>query len=125
MSSFFDSGFVPSDSILKFKADVLARQREKSSSSAPTTSASTVDDASLRPLLDLWDLHQGDIPAIFAALGDNPGKALKYPPKDGHDFASRVRVIFTISHSPLDGDFHGRVCWKTCSTWAATTHTLT
>ena len=43
----------------------------------PTAST---DDADLAPLIELYNTHAGNINAIFAELGDDPGKALKYPP---------------------------------------------
>ncbi len=47
------------------------------------------DDATAAPLVELYEQHSGDLVAIFAALGDNPGKAIKYPPSDAREFASK------------------------------------
>jgi len=38
---------------------------------------------------DLYVKHGGDLVAIFAVLGEDPGKALKYPPKDAAEFAAK------------------------------------
>ncbi len=51
----------------------------------------TTEAADLAPLVALYETHAGDIAAIFAELGDDPGKALKYPPKDANEFATKVR----------------------------------
>jgi len=48
------------------------------------------DDPSLAPLKALYSTHGGDLTAIFAELGDDPGKAIKYPPKDADEFATKV-----------------------------------
>lgn len=48
------------------------------------------DDPSLAPLKALYATHGGDLVAIFAELGDDPGKAIKYPPKDADEFATKV-----------------------------------
>ena len=47
------------------------------------------DEAALQPMLQLWDRHHGDVRAIFSELAESPRKALKYPPKDRADFASK------------------------------------
>jgi hypothetical protein len=44
------------------------------------------------PLVTLYASHGGNLEAIFAELGDDPGKALKYPPKDAAEFAKKVRT---------------------------------
>ncbi|CAN0352123.1 unnamed protein product [Pylaiella littoralis] len=41
----------------------------------------------LEPYQRLFQHHEGDLRAIFNALGENPGKALKYPPKNAVEFA--------------------------------------
>jgi hypothetical protein len=87
-----DITFVPSESILQFKADILARSRK---SPVSATVLVAPDDAMLAPLLDLYMKHGGDLVAIFGELGDNPGKALKYPPADAQEFA--VKVIGTAA----------------------------
>ena len=40
-------------------------------------------------LAKLYDDMEGDVEQIFGALGENPGKAIKYPPKDGLEFAEK------------------------------------
>jgi hypothetical protein len=88
MSSFNDV-FVPSESILKFKADSLARSREAGAAAAPASVVVGEDTAALEPLIELYGKHAGDLTAIFAELGDHPGKALKYPPADANEFATK------------------------------------
>ena len=44
----------------------------------------------LAGLSKLYDDMEGDVEQIFGALGENPGKAIKYPPKDGDEFAQKV-----------------------------------
>ena len=39
--------------------------------------------------MELYNRFGGDLRAIFDHLGENPGKALKYPPKDAADFAAK------------------------------------
>jgi len=87
--AFFDTRVMPSESILQFKAQALARSRTEKTPGmlAPKVVA---DDASKAPLLELYAKHNGDITAMFAELGDHPGKALKYPPEDADDFATKV-----------------------------------
>ena len=36
-----------------------------------------------------YNSHEGDLDAIFKALGDDPGKAKKYPPADATVFARK------------------------------------
>jgi hypothetical protein len=102
-----DVGFVPSESILQFKAASLERSRaahQRHKSPAPGRRLPSVDEFGLFKVLppevdgkehdtlkDLYDKHAGNLIEIFAELGDNPGKALKYPPKDRDDFAKKVR----------------------------------
>jgi hypothetical protein len=38
---------------------------------------------------DLYAAHGGNLVAVFEVLGENPGKALKYPPRDAMDFATK------------------------------------
>eukprot|EP00620_Florenciella_sp_RCC1587_P012483 CAMPEP_0182556486 /NCGR_PEP_ID=MMETSP1324-20130603/737_1 /TAXON_ID=236786 /ORGANISM="Florenciella sp., Strain RCC1587" /LENGTH=103 /DNA_ID=CAMNT_0024768387 /DNA_START=38 /DNA_END=349 /DNA_ORIENTATION=+ len=46
-------------------------------------------DAALGGLIEIWNNHGGDIEAIYAELGENPGKAIKYPPSGAEDFAQK------------------------------------
>jgi len=86
----YDGHFVPSESILMFKAQTLARARAQGGLlNGPSLAAvrCSRDDPSLAPIIQLYEKHEGDIEKIFAELGDNPGKALKYPPSDANEFA--------------------------------------
>jgi hypothetical protein len=86
-------GFVPSESILMFKAQALSRSRASvGKRGAPLLAATKVspDDESLAPIIALYEKHEGDIEKIFLELGDHPGKALKYPPSDAKEFAVKV-----------------------------------
>lgn len=47
-------------------------------------------EAETAPLVALYESHGGNLEAIFTELGDDPGKALKYPPKDAAEFAKKV-----------------------------------
>jgi hypothetical protein len=46
-------------------------------------------DAMTQGFADLYTQHSGNLEAIFEVLGENPGKALKYPPSDAIDFATK------------------------------------
>lgn len=87
--AFFDTRVMPSESILQYKANALAKSRTEKTQGmlAPKVNP---DDATKAPLLELYEKHNGDIKAIFAALGDHPGKALKYPPESADEFATKV-----------------------------------
>jgi len=47
------------------------------------------DTDTTKPLVELYEKHVGDLEKIFKELGDNPGKALKYPPNDAKEFARK------------------------------------
>ena len=69
-----------------------ARMASTAAVASPATAdarTATSDDATAAPLVELYEQHSGDLVAIFAALGDNPGKAIKYPPSDAREFASK------------------------------------
>lgn len=44
----------------------------------------------LAPLEELYERHKGNLRNIFAELGDDPGKAMKYPPRDAQEFARKA-----------------------------------
>jgi len=46
-------------------------------------------DAMTQGFADLYTQHGGNLEAIFEVLGENPNKALKYPPSDAIDFATK------------------------------------
>lgn len=46
-------------------------------------------DAMTQGFADLYTQHGGNLAAIFEVLGENPNKALKYPPSDAIDFATK------------------------------------
>ena len=46
-------------------------------------------DGMLAGLKQLYDDCEGDVEAVFQCLGEDPGKALKYPPSSSTDFVSR------------------------------------
>ncbi|CAM9951602.1 unnamed protein product [Ectocarpus fasciculatus] len=41
----------------------------------------------LEPYERLFRQHKGDLRAMFDELGEDPGKALKYPPSNAEEFA--------------------------------------
>ncbi|CAM9115474.1 unnamed protein product [Ectocarpus sp. 13 AM-2016] len=41
----------------------------------------------LEPYERLFRQHKGDLRAMFDKLGEDPGKALKYPPSNAEEFA--------------------------------------
>lgn len=43
----------------------------------------------LEHLEDMYARHGGNLRDIFDDLGENPGKALKYPPRDAREFATK------------------------------------
>ena len=47
------------------------------------------DEKTVFNLEDLYDKHHGDIQAIFDELGESARKALKHPPKDATEFATK------------------------------------
>ena len=47
------------------------------------------DEKTVFNLEDLYTKYNGDIQAIFDELGESARKALKYPPKDAAEFASK------------------------------------
>jgi hypothetical protein len=99
-----DEHFVPGESILMFKAQTLARSRANTGKrNAPSIAAVRIsqDDPSLAPIIELYEKHAGDIVNIFAELGDNPGKAIKYPPKDAKEFAVKVRCPCPLFNAAL------------------------
>mmetsp|Transcript_2399 Transcript_2399/g.5220 ORF Transcript_2399/g.5220 Transcript_2399/m.5220 type:complete len:107 (+) Transcript_2399:58-378(+) len=53
------------------------------------TVADEGEEAVLKAYIDLYNKFGGDIDRIFDELGENPGKAKKYPPKSAEDFATR------------------------------------
>lgn len=79
---------MPSESILHFKANAMKKSRTEKHAGmlAPKVN---VDDESKAPLLELYEKHNGKLEPIFAELGDHPGKALKYPPEDADEFATK------------------------------------
>ena len=100
-------GFVPSESILMFKASVLARSRAAQATNkkkdedglrasvdefglAKIAAPAPTDEESGAPLVELYVKHSGDLDLIFKDLGDHPGKAKKYPPADAEEFARKV-----------------------------------
>ena len=68
-----------------------AKQRATFTDSKDVASAASKPAASTNPMLagleQLYNAHSGDLSAIFAALGEDPSKAKKYPPPN----ASTVR----------------------------------
>jgi len=83
------AGFIPSESILGLKSRTLRHQTTPMRGRPPKTEALDID---ISPLVDLYTKHQGDLGAIFAELGEDPGKAKKYPPTDANDFAAKYVV---------------------------------
>jgi hypothetical protein len=70
--------------------------------SKPKVAAAVGMDPMVKGFADLYTQHNGDIEAIFAVLGENPGKALKYPPADAHTFATKYingGYTYAASHS--------------------------
>mmetsp|Transcript_25369 Transcript_25369/g.30064 ORF Transcript_25369/g.30064 Transcript_25369/m.30064 type:complete len:524 (-) Transcript_25369:201-1772(-) len=57
--------------------------------SKPKLAAAVGIDPMVKGFEDLYTQHKGDIKAIFEVLGENPGKALKYPPADASTFAKK------------------------------------
>mmetsp|Transcript_48703 Transcript_48703/g.62512 ORF Transcript_48703/g.62512 Transcript_48703/m.62512 type:complete len:102 (+) Transcript_48703:60-365(+) len=47
------------------------------------------DDTTLQVYIDLYEKYNGDLVKIFDELSENPGKAIKYPPKNAQDFAQK------------------------------------
>jgi len=102
--------FVPSESILQFKAMSLKRSRaahQRHKSPISGRRLPSVDEFGLYKvqtpdgesaehdtLKALYDKHEGDLENIFAELGDNPSKAQKYPPADRDEFAKKVWIQY-------------------------------
>ena len=74
--AFFDAGFVPSESILAFKVKALKTSRAaKTEAEAEEVNLAAAEDTkTAQPFIDLDNTHDGDLGAIFAALGDHPGE---------------------------------------------------
>ena len=74
--AFFDAGFVPSESILAFKVKALKTSRAaKTEAEAEEVNLAAAEDTkTAQPFIDLYNTHDGDLVAIFAALGDHPGE---------------------------------------------------
>merc|ERR1740130_1196499 len=58
--------------------------------------AAVDSDPMAKALSALYTKHGGDIKAVFEVLGENPGKALKYPPADADTFGAKyVQGFYT------------------------------
>jgi len=70
-----------------------AKGLDTAAAAAPSAKAAAGDAAerkdNLNPLEALYQKHGGDVRAIFDELGENPRKALKYPPKSASEFAAK------------------------------------
>ncbi len=85
--------FVPSESILDLRMRTL---RNKATPMRGRPSKSDCEDVDTSPLVSLYSRHRGDLDAIFTELGEDPGKAKKYPPLDAEDFAVWLSMTVKI-----------------------------
>ena len=70
-------------------ARVTLRRRPSRPITAGTNLLVGPTDSELAPLIALYYDHGGDMAGIFKELGESPRKALKHPPVDAMDFATK------------------------------------
>mmetsp|Transcript_9412 Transcript_9412/g.35243 ORF Transcript_9412/g.35243 Transcript_9412/m.35243 type:complete len:98 (+) Transcript_9412:132-425(+) len=78
------AAFTPPTDALQAGLKGLSPAEAKVESKAVETEKEVLDN-----LEALYTKHAGDLAAIFAELGENPGKAQKYPPSSATEFATK------------------------------------
>ena len=84
-----DDRFVPSESVLALKSQMFKMNKSDKTPLRSRPAPPSADDSITAPLVELYDKHGGNLTAIFGELGEDPGKALKYPPVTGPEFAQK------------------------------------
>ena len=86
-------------------ADLQAKKKELNESEGPISEAkadakvageSKESEQELQALRDMYIEMGGDIERIFHRYGENPRKALKYPPRDEFEFAHKVTYLHDL-----------------------------
>ena len=81
--------FVPSESLLTLKKQMFSMNKADKTPLRSRPAPPKASDDVLDPLVELYDKHGGNLSKIFAELGEDPGKAMKYPPATGPEFAAK------------------------------------
>jgi hypothetical protein len=77
----------------------------KTPPSPPPAAPMAAEDPMLAALAALYNSHGGDLAAIFGVLGEDPKKALKYPPKDAAAFATKyLEGCYTYYTAPVESE---------------------